>query len=232
MLRTLCQTNTSRRNVWMLARRRLRHCRYKTDSSQVYRIYDGSQLLFEHYCYPHGVSGSSSVPDYGPGTLYGWGADGIAETFLHGRYAPPLQGHPAFFNVADTPIADIADPMGNIATHAYGNPLYLNWRFFDAFGLMTYDTQYFYGFYDWLDYKGQSGAITYNYGGLDSFGDFYNVPGLILMGYRWYNPSTSRFWTRGPQGYEGEYETMLLYNGGFSRITGTKRLFCTPPRSF
>ena len=104
--------------------------------------------------------------------------------------------------MADTPIAEIADPLGNLATTAYGNSTFLHWRFFDAFGLLTYETLPFYYFDEALAFKGQSGAETYFFGGYDG-SEGCNVPGLILMGYRWYNPSIGRFWTRDPQGYEG-----------------------------
>ena len=98
------------------------------------------------------------------------------------KAAPPFSTWPIPLS-PKSPIRWATSPRRRMATRSY-----LHWRFFDAFGLLTYETLPFYYFDEALAFKGQSGAETYFFGGYDS-SEGCNVPGLILMGYRWYNPS-------------------------------------------
>ena len=178
---------------------------------RVYRVYDGTQLLFEHYCFPQGVNSDSNLPSADMHTEYGWGVDGIAETYVTADYEYGYDYVYALYAL-DEVVGYICDPMGNIASHVYyGDATDLDYAFYDAWGLLTGYIGPYYVVPSSLWYKGQSGAETppNGFGGFNdpSYSDPFNpanaYPGQILMGYRWYNPALGRFWTRDPQGYAG-----------------------------
>jgi RHS repeat-associated protein len=176
--------------------------RFDYTNGTTYYLYIGGRVFQEY-----NLSQSNNLS-----RTYGWGLTGLTETVTISGVAG---------GSADDYITTYSyDPLGSVCGRTYGDPYnhYSNGygfdtvSLYDAFGwtrgawTSAYDYNPLFSTGDMVGWGGAWGAetIVEPGGGMIGGAQFgAGEEGLMLLGYRFYNPDTGRFLTRDPLGYDG-----------------------------
>ncbi len=145
-------------------------------------VYSGDKLLYET-AWVSTANGGGYPAANAETRIHGWGATGLEQVYYPDRGLVVTLSY---------------DPQGNAVSHQTG-PALQNFQQFDAFGRLMFHFAYDAtsanadaGYDSTFGFAAQAGAYTDR-----------NMPDLILMTHRYYSPTSGRFITRDPIGYEG-----------------------------